>query len=214
MLPIHDLPVFLSAALLLNITPGSDMLYVAGTAASRGRAAGIAAALGVGVGCLVHVALGALGISALIVASEGAFTVLRLAGAAYLVWIGVGLWRRASAVAPLEALSAAPAGGGLAAVFRQGVWVNALNPKVALFFLALLPQFIVPSAGGQALAFVALGLLFDLGGTLVNLVVAVWVASARQRLGGRAGGAAGPWIRRISGSVFVALGLRLAFSGR
>lgn len=227
MVPVHDLGLFLAAALLLNLTPGPDMLYVGGTAAARGTRAGLAAALGIGAGCGVHVALGAVGVSALIASSPLAFTVLKIAGAGYLVAIGVSmLWRRrgtrrdvpgaapAAAVGPAtrdEASSPADAWGA----FRQGVWVNALNPKVALFFLALLPQFIVPSAPGQAWAFVVLGGLFTVGGTVVNLGVAAGAGALRRRWAGRPGaGRLAAWLDRAAGTLFVLLGLRLAFGAR
>lgn len=145
MLPIHDLAWFLSAALLLNLTPGPDMLYVAGTAATHGRRVGVAAALGIGLGCLVHVALAALGVSALIVASGWGFAALKIAGAAYVVFLGVMLWRRPAASA--AAADTTPSTRvTTASALAQGALINALNPKVALFFLALLPQFIDASA--------------------------------------------------------------------
>lgn len=216
--PVHDLPLFLAAALLLNLTPGPDMLYVAGTAAARGRRAGVAAALGIGAGCLLHVALGALGVSALIAASDRAFAALKWLGAAYLVWAGLALLRQRG-TAPAAAPDAAEAGGPGA--FWQGALINALNPKVALFFLALLPQFITPGASGmsQALAFVVLGLLFDIGGTLVNLAVALVLGRVSERLaaGQGAGGSRWPgfvWLQRAAGALFVALGLRLALGSR
>src|SRR4051812_45403343 len=165
-LAIHDLPLFAAAALLVNLTPGPDMLFVAGTGAARGVRHGVFAALGVGAGCLFHVALAALGLSALLAASATAFTLVKWIGAAYLVWIGLTmLFARggdsaqadssavasgqasADASAAASAASAASAGSsGLARVFWQGAATNALNPKVALFFLAFLPQFIVPGA--------------------------------------------------------------------
>lgn len=211
MLPVHDLALFAAAALLLNLTPGPDMLYVAGTAAARGTRAGVAAALGIGAGCGLHIALGALGVSALIAAWPAAFGALKALGAVYLMWAGVALWLRRGA----GHTAAAPQAGGAWRVFAQGALVNALNPKVALFFLALLPQFIDAGRPGQALAFVALGLLFDAGGTVVNVAVAVGAGGAGRRMAASERGAAvRAWLDRTAGTLFVALGLRLAFGAR
>jgi threonine/homoserine/homoserine lactone efflux protein len=207
---IHDVPLFLAAALLLNLTPGPDMLFVIGSSAAHGRRAGVMAALGVGVGCLLHMALAAIGLSALLAASALAFELVKWAGALYLVWIGIGmLRRRASPDGP--SVPAVPA----RRVFWQGAMTNALNPKVALFFLAFLPQFITPEASGQAAAFLVLGGLFDLGGTVVNVVVALLASGLRRRIA-RGGGAGhwGAWLQRVAGALFVGLGVRLAFSAR
>ena len=208
-LPVHHLVLFAAAALAVNLTPGPDMLFVLGTGATRGRRAGVMAALGVGAGCLVHVALAALGLSALLAASALAFSVVKWVGAAYLVWIGLGMLRRR----PVDTAQAAPHGDTRRRVFWQGALTNALNPKVALFFLAFLPQFIEPGASGQAAAFVALGLLFDAGGTLVNIVVA-WLAADLSRWLVSRGSSArwGALLQRAVGALFVGLGVRLALS--
>ena len=216
-LAVHDLPLFLTAALLVNLTPGPDMLFVAGSSAVHGRRAGVLAALGVGAGCLLHVALAAVGLSALLAASATAFAVVKWAGAAYLVWVGVSMLRaRARTDLPTtdQPAGASPAHGS-SRVFWQGAWTNALNPKVALFFLAFLPQFIVPSAPRQALSFLALGLVFTVGGVLVNIGVALLTHRVRQGLAGRSGRARfGLWLQRAAGALFVGLGLKLAFGSR
>lgn len=205
-LGLQHLPLFVAAALLLNVTPGPDMLFVAGNAAARGTRAGVAAALGVGLGCLLHVALAALGVSALLAASPAAFEAVRWLGAGYLVWAGVGLLRARAAGA-----TACVAGAGSArAAFWQGALTNALNPKVALFFLAFLPQFIEPGAPLAWLGMVVLGLLFDAGGTVVNLAVAAAAGRARATLALRPRALA--WMQRAIGALFVGLGLRLALS--
>jgi threonine/homoserine/homoserine lactone efflux protein len=210
---IHDLPLFVAAALLLNVTPGPDMLYVVGTSAARGARAGVAAALGIGAGCGLHIALAALGVSALIAASPLAFGALKWLGAAYLVWAGVALLRRRAADAPSSA--PLPERARVRGVFWQGALINALNPKVALFFLALLPQFIDVAAPGQAWAFVVLGLLFDAGGTAVNVAVALGVAGLRRRASRHTPAwRFGRWLERTAGLLFVALGLRLALGAR
>lgn len=208
-LGIHDLPLFVAAALLLNVTPGADLLYVIGNTAAGGRRAGMLAAPGIGAGCLCHVALAAVGLSALLAASDTAFTVVKWTGAAYLVWMGVAMLRSRG--------GAAPAGVAidLRQVFWRGVLTNALNPKVALFFLAFLPQFIVPHGAHQAIAFGLLGLLFTLSGTLVSLATAWMAGMARDRLAhsGRAGRWS-VWLQRAAGAVFVGLGVKLAVGGR
>lgn len=216
-LAIHDLPLFLTAALLVNLTPGPDMLFVAGSSAVHGRRGGVLAAFGVGAGCLLHVALAAVGLSALLAASATAFTLVKWVGAAYLVWVGISMLRtrgptEASTVGEPEATP--PRAGG-SRVFWQGAWTNALNPKVALFFLAFLPQFIEPGAPQQALSFLALGLVFTVGGVVVNVGVAVLTHRVRQGLAGRSGSAGfGAWLQRAAGALFVGLGLKLAFGSR
>jgi len=206
-LPVHDLALFAGAALLLNLTPGADMLFVAGTGAAHGRRAGLLAALGVGAGCALHTLLAAAGLSALIAASELAFNLVRWAGALYLVWLGLGLLRPRAARA-----ADAPRRGH---PFWQGALTNALNPKVALFFLAFLPQFIEAGAPGQAAALLVLGSLFNVGGTAVNLVVALAASRVARSLAGQtAGGGLGTWLQRACGALFVGLGVRLAVGSR
>ena len=203
-----DLALFVFAGLLLNVTPGPDTLYILGRTAAQGLRGGAVAALGIGAGCFVHIIAAAVGLSALLAASATAFTLLKWIGAAYLVYVGVMLLRtRAQAIEPAPALRAA----ALRSVFAQGFLTNALNPKVALFFLAFLPQFIDPGAANKALAFLFLGCLFNLNGTLWNLLVA-WSAA---RLTGRLRGAPGfsLWLNRSVGALFVFFGLRLARAG-
>ena len=212
-LGVHDLPLFAAAALLLNVTPGPDMLFVAGCAAARGRRAGVQAALGVGVGCLLHIALAAVGLSALMAAAALAFGVVKWLGAAYLVWCGIGMLRSRKGE---DTAAAMPGQGGGRSPFWQGALTNALNPKVALFFLAFLPQFIDPAAGQRAIGFLALGLVFDAGGTAVNIAVALLASGIREHLAQRSGAhqRLGAWLRRGVGALFVGLGLRLALSER
>ncbi|GJG85984.1 RhtB family transporter [Gemmatimonadetes bacterium T265] len=204
---LHALLLFVAAGLALNVTPGPDMLYVAARGAAAGRAAGVASAFGIATGTLVHIALVAGGLAALLAAVPVAYTVVRLAGAAYLVSLGLRalLWPSG-----LTERTLAPASRW--AVFRQGVVTNVLNPKVALFFLAFLPQFVDPARGSPARQVLALGLLFNTTGTLVNLAVALGAsrASARLRRSGRAARA----MERATGALFVGLGVRLAVAGR
>jgi threonine/homoserine/homoserine lactone efflux protein len=206
----HSLALFLAAGLALNLTPGPDMLYVAARGANEGRAAGVVSALGIGVGTLVHVTLVAAGLAALLAAVPVAYLALRLGGAGYLVYLGV------RALRGMPHTSAAPlAPAPLSAIFRQGVITNVLNPKVALFFLAFLPQFVDPARGNPALQIIALGLLFDVSGTLVNLAVALASSRIATRLrGAGAAGGAGHTIQRVTGGLFIALGARLAYGAR
>ena len=209
--------LFIAAGLLLNLTPGSDVLYIVTNALRSGARAGVVAALGITAGCFVHIFAAALGVSALMAASSTAFTFLKWAGAAYLVVVGLRmLLARAPAAQEVLAtdLIAARAGitwaGGLKRIFFQGFWTNALNPKVALFFLAFVPQFIAPDVVNKPLAFLLLGLLFNFNGLWVNVgwaVTAAWMAS---RLGAVRAGM--HWLERAAGLMFIGFGIRLALS--
>jgi threonine/homoserine/homoserine lactone efflux protein len=168
------------------------------------------AALGIGAGCCVHILAAALGLSALLSASAAAFTAVKLIGAAYIVYLGVSLWRTASR-SP-AAPSAPPLRAPLHVVFVQGVLTNVLNPKVALFFLAFLAQFVDPDASHKLLAFLFLGLVFNFNGTLWNLLVAWSAAKVGACVAARA--RAAKWLSRLGGTAFMLLGLKLALSER
>jgi threonine/homoserine/homoserine lactone efflux protein len=206
MLGIHDFWLFVASGLLLNVTPGPDTAFIVGRGLQFGWRGGAAAALGVSAGCLVHVGAAAIGLSALLMASTLAFAAVKLIGAAYLIWLGIGM------LLTREAGFAAAADDGPAVrpvqVFRQGALTNALNPKVALFFLAFLPQFVDADAPHKALAFLVLGLIFVANGTLYCLALAAFAARAADRL--RRSGRVMLWINRGLGALFVALGLRVA----
>jgi threonine/homoserine/homoserine lactone efflux protein len=198
---------FLVAALLLNLAPGPDMMYVLGRSMGQGRRAGIVSALGIFVGCLFHLFAAALGLAALLRTSPLLFHLVRLAGAGYLVYLGIKLiWdaKRALAGANIQQ-------DGLRRIFLQGVITNVLNPKVAIFFIAFLPQF-VDTRGSIALQVLLLGMIFDVGGTLVNLGVAVAAGGLGDRLGRSANLV--KWQRRLTGSLFIGLGLRVGLSPR
>lgn len=211
----HQLLLFIAAGLLLNLTPGPDVLYIVTHALRRGARAGVVAALGITAGCFVHIFAAALGVSALLAASATAFTVLKWVGAAYLVYVGVKmlLARRSTAFAPDAARSAAfdtVRAVDLKSIFVQGFGTNALNPKVALFFLAFVPQFIAPDVQNKALAFLLLGLLFNFNGLWVNIGWALLAAWAVRRVAAVQRGM--HWLERAAGALFVAFGLKLAFS--
>ncbi len=205
MLGIHDFTLFVGSALLLNLTPGADMLYVMSRAANGGAGNGLAATAGIGTGCLVHTTLAALGLSALLAASARAFLLVRLAGACYLVALGVGLLlKRSPSGAPDPGT---PPKHDIWRAYRQGVLVNALNPKVGLFFLAFLPQFIQPH-GFTLLPFMLLGCVFVGTSSVVNAAVA-FAAAPLRRWTARSG-AALRWPRRLLGIAFIGFGLKLA----
>ena len=203
MLGIQDLPLFIVAGLALNITPGQDTIYIIGRSAAGGLRAGVAAALGIGAGCLIHVGAAVLGLSALLASSAPLFNAMKLAGAAYLGWVALGMlnsaWQRARAAGPTgtapgrtqmrpDPVASRPAPPHLPAAdpaafwptLRQGCLTNVLNPKVALFFLAFLPQFVSRDAVHPALAMAVLGAIFCLNGTLWCLFVA-WSAARLAR---------------------------------
>ena len=206
---VHDLAFFIVAGLLLNVSPGPDTLYIAGRSATQGFRAGAVAALGIFAGCFVHIAAAAIGLSALIMASAEAFLVVKLVGAAYLAYVGLTMLLSRSTDAGEEKPRLVPA--RLSTVFWQGCLTNALNPKVALFFLAFVPQFIGADAPHKALAFAALGVLFNVNSVFWNLFVA-W--SAHRMAGGVRRGKAALWINRSIGAMFVAMGVRLALFER
>jgi RhtB (resistance to homoserine/threonine) family protein len=203
--------LFVLAGLLLNLTPGPDVLYIVTNALRSGARAGVVAGLGITAGCFVHVFAAAVGVGALLAASATAFTMLKWLGAAYLLWVGVRLLlvRAASPSADLQALARMQPPSSLAAVFRGGFLTNVLNPKVAIFFLAFVPQFIAPDTEQKALAFVLLGTLFNVNSVAVNsgwALAAAWMArhGAVQR--------GMHWLDRVAGALFVAFGLKLALS--
>jgi len=206
-LGIHDLWLFILSGLLLNITPGPDTAYIIGRSLQLGWRGGAAAVSGISVGCLVHVFGAAIGLSALLMASSAAFTVLKWAGAAYLLFTGVQmLLSRSRPLADTASLGSDQT--SLARVFWQGALTNVLNPKVALFFLAFLPQFVAAESSHKTLAFLALGLIFITSGTLWCFAIAAFAARAAGRIRRSAGAMA--WINRTLGGLFVYLGIRVA----
>lgn len=214
-MPIDQLLLFMAAGLLLNLTPGPDVLYIVTQAVRQGLRAGCVAALGITAGCFVHIFAAAVGVSALMLASATAFTVLKWIGAAYLVYVGTRmLLSRAPApgaddLASTQVVTQADA-QSLKTIFLRGFWTNTLNPKVALFFLAFLPQFIAPTVEHKPLAFLLLGLLFNFDAMWVNLgwaAAAVWLARKAGGLQARM-----HWLDRVAGALFVAFGLKLALT--
>lgn len=207
----QHLLLFIAAGWLLNLTPGPDVLYIVTNSLRSGARAGVVAGLGITAGCFVHIFGAALGVGALLAASATAFTVLKWIGAAYLLWVGVKLLfaRAPQAATDLRALAASAPAASLGKIFMGGFWTNVLNPKVAIFFLAFVPQFIAPEAGNKALAFILLGCLFNLNAIPVNsgwALAAAWMARAGAVQRGM------HWLDRAAGAMFIAFGVRLAMS--
>ena len=205
----HDLWLFVLSGWLLNVSPGPDTLYIVGRSTTLGWRAGAIAALGIGAGTLVHIFAAALGLSALLSASAAAFTVVKLVGAGYLLYVGVTLIRSANAK-PSPASTAGPRAATMRGIFLQGFLTNVLNPKVALFFLAFLPQFVGSEAASKPLAFLLLGVIFDVNGTIWNLGVAWSAARLSSRFA--SGAQFKRWFNRCIGGVFIFIGIRLALA--
>lgn len=204
LLTLPQFTAFLGAAVLVALAPGPDNLMVLSLGMARGRKAGVAFGLGCALGCLNHTLLAAIGVSALIAASPIAFNALRIIGGAYLVWLGVQALRNARPVgAPAAQVAREPAGR----LFAKGLVANAINPKVILFFLAFLPQFVHGVRGGAAWQILQLGLVFTLASVLVFGAIGWFAGGIGERLARRP--AIGLWLDRSAGAVFVALGVRL-----
>jgi threonine/homoserine/homoserine lactone efflux protein len=205
MLGIHHYWLFIATAILLVITPGQDTFFILGRSLAGGRSAGISAALGITAGSVIHTFAAALGLSALLATSPYAFMAVKFAGAGYLIYIGVrALLTRAKSLAGDDS----PTDAGHWSAFRQGILSNVLNPKVALFFLALMPQFIDASSTNKVAAFLALGMTFVTLGVIWCLVLAVAAAKLRGTLLRRPSMA--NVLNKVAGTMFIALGLKLA----
>jgi RhtB (resistance to homoserine/threonine) family protein len=203
--------LFIAAGWLLNLTPGPDVLYIVSNSLRSGAKAGVVAGLGITAGCFVHIFAAALGVSALLATSATAFAVLKYIGAAYLLWIGVKilLAKKPSATPDLMTQAAAGKARDLKAVFVSGFLTNVLNPKVAIFFLAFVPQFIAPDAGNKALVFVILGVIFNINALPVNFgwaFAAAWMARRDAVQRGM------HWLDRVAACMFIGFGLKLALS--
>lgn len=207
MFGIHDLPLFIVSGLLLNIMPGPDSLLIMTRSATQGWRAGVAAVMGICTGTMVHVLAAAVGLSAILATSATAFMVVKYVGAAYILYMAIGLLlsKRKDAAAAIT-VPALP----YRKIFAQGLLTNVLNPKVALFFLAFVPQFIDAGAASKPLAFVILGCIFNVNGMLWSVFLAVFTGLASARLKVAPGVAL--WLNRVTGGLFVWLGIKLALS--
>ncbi|HTI16694.1 MAG TPA: LysE family translocator [Trinickia sp.] len=213
MFGIVHFPLFVAAVFLLNVTPGPDTAYIVGRSVAQGRGAGLMSALGISAGCCVHTLACAFGLTALIAASATAFTVIKLAGAIYLIYLGVRLIlaspaKKAGVASEARQASSPVAPKPLKQLFVQGFCTNVLNPKVVLFFVSFFPQFVAANSEHKALTFLLLGAVFIVMSTVWNSFVA-WIAGGvTQRLGGKP--SIKKWLDRFVGSAFVGLGLKLA----
>jgi threonine/homoserine/homoserine lactone efflux protein len=211
MFGIHNLTLFIISGLLLNIAPGPDSILIMTRSATQGWRAGSVAAFGIGTGTLVHIAAAAFGLSALLAASATGFLIVKMTGAAYLLYIGVSmlLARKKPQVATTVFDSAATVAPlGYRKIYLQGFLTNVLNPKVGIFFLAFVPQFISADADNKALAFIVLGLIFNVNGMLWCNFLAVFTAAASRSF--KVGNGMTLWLNRLIGALFVSFGLKLA----
>ncbi|SHH72079.1 LysE family translocator [Massilia sp. CF038] len=207
MFGIHDLPLFILSGLMLNILPGPDSLLIMTRSATQGWRAGVAAVMGICTGTMVHVLAAAVGLSAILATSATAFMVVKYIGAAYILYMAIGLLlskrkdaETAIVVPPLPYKK----------IFAQGLLTNVLNPKVALFFLAFVPQFIDAGASSKPLAFIILGCIFNFNGMLWSVALAVFTGLASARL--KVAPGVSLWLNRVTGGLFVWLGIKLALS--
>ena len=208
MLGIENFIVFVGAGILLNLYPGPDTLYIVGRSISQGRTAGVLAVLGISTGALFHTALGALGFSVILATSAYAFMIIKFLGALYLIIQGIRMimekgknnLKSNGEVKTLQRFK----------IYRQGAITNILNPKVALFFLAFIPQFISGNSPNKTLSFILLGFVFITTGTLWCLIVAVFSSFISQKL--RSSPLISRWLLKINGVLYICLGLRLAIS--
>ncbi|TDK43764.1 LysE family translocator [Antarcticimicrobium luteum] len=196
---------FVPAALALNLTPGADMMFCLGQGLRSGRGPAVAASAGIAAGGMVHVTLAGLGLGAAVAALPWLFDVIRWAGVAYLLYLAWGAWRSGPARDGAPPVPASRA-------FRAGFVVNLTNPKVILFVLAFIPQFVTPQAGPVLAQFLIFGAVLSLGGFVVNALVGLFAGQAGERL--FASPRVSLWLGRLSGGIFAALALRLAILER
>ena len=202
-----SLLLFMTGAILLLLVPGPAVLYIISRSIGHGRPAGLVSAMGIAAGSLVHVAAATLGLSALLVSSAAAFQLVKYAGAAYLIYLGIRTLRSGDA----GVLRPAYGQRSLGNLFGQGVLVNLLNPKTALFFLAFLPQFVDPSRGHATLQILELGVLFSLTGWMSDSVWALLAGTFAAKIRGNV--RLRRTQRNVAGGALIALGLASAFSG-
>jgi threonine/homoserine/homoserine lactone efflux protein len=196
---------FVPAALALNLTPGADMMFCLGQGLRSGARPAIAASAGISTGSMVHVTLAGLGLGATVAAMPWLFDVIRWVGVAYLLWLALGAIR--GAAAPAQAVTILPA-----RAFRTGLIVNLTNPKVILFVLAFIPQFVVPEAGPIVMQFLIFGSVLAVGGLVINALIGIFAGGVGHRLTGSPGLARG--LGYVTGGIFTALALRLAMMER
>ncbi len=204
---IPDLVLFTSAALMLNLTPGNDMMFVLGQSLRSGARTGIAASFGIATGSLVHLCLVALGLAAVLGRHPAVFEGIRYAGVAYLVWIA---WKTLKASPIADAAEGLPR--SVFSAWRDGTLVNLLNPKIIVFMFAFLPPFIRPENGSPLLQLFILGMIFNIGGTAINILVACSAGKIGKHL--TSDERLAHWFRRASALIFIGLAARIAFEKR
>ena len=206
MFGIENFFIFLTTGILLNLYPGPDSLYIIGRSISQGRLAGVFAVLGIITGAFVHTIVGAIGLSAILLTSARAFMIVKYAGAAYLIYQAVLMLK--DSFADRSDNPAEVPRKSLSRIYKQGAITNILNPKVALFFMALIPQFISPASPNKALSFIILGLVFITTGTIWCLILALSASYFSQRF--RKNSRTAKWMLRANAGLFTYLGIRLA----
>ena len=208
MLGTQNLSLFLVSCILLNLTPGQDTMYILGRSIAQGRKAGLISVMGIMSGVLIHTSLTALGLSAILATSAVAFSIVKFAGAGYLIWIGIDFLRSSEHNDKVENVEKEQL--GTLTIYRQGVLTNVLNPKVSLFFLSFLPQFVDPRAEFIFTPFVVLGLIFFTTGSLWCTVLVFGSTWLTDKVQNRA--SVGGILKKLTGTLFVGLGVKLAFS--
>lgn len=208
MFGIRNFSLFLVSCVLLNITPGQDTMYIVGRSVAQGRKAGIFSTFGIMSGILIHTLLAALGLSVVLATSSLAFSIVKYIGAGYLIWIGIGFIRTGGHHQELEAVE----GEQLRPwkVYRQGVLTNLLNPKVALFFLSFLPQFVDPQVDFVFVSFLTLGMVFFTTGSIWCTVLVFGSSWLMDRF--RTSTEMGRILKKLTGTLFVGLGIKVALS--
>jgi threonine/homoserine/homoserine lactone efflux protein len=208
MFGIINLPAFILAAILLILTPGADTMYIVGRSMAQGKKAGIYSALGISTGILCHTTFVAFGLSLIVARSAMAFDVIKYAGAVYLVYLGVKM----ALARPDIKFEADKRRVSTRKLYASGVLTNVLNPKVALFFLVFLPQFVKTSYAHSPLPFIILGVIFVIPGTVWSIILAISSAKLSGTISQNS--KITLWLNRITGGVFIGLGLKLALIGR
>lgn len=197
---------FLVAGILLNLTPGSDTMYILSRSVAHGKKAGILSALGISTGSLIHTICAALGLSILLTESQTAFNIVKYLGAAYLVFLGIkAIFTKSSPQSTTKPTENVVKGRK---IYLSGILTNVLNPKVALFYLAFLPQFIDPDYSSPYISFILLGIAFTATGTIWCLILAIFSSSLSGKI--RTNHKIKLWLDRITGLVFISLGRKLA----
>ena len=205
---IQDFSLFLISCILLNLTPGQDTMYIVGRSIAQGKKAGVLSTFGIMSGVLIHTLLAALGLSAILATSSLAFSIVKYLGAGYLIWIGIGFIRSGGNHEPTDISAKEPLKP--MAIYRQGVLTNLLNPKVALFFLSFLPQFVDPQVEFIFVSFMLLGMVFFTTGSIWCMVLAISASCLTDRF--RNQPSMGGPLKKLTGILLVALGFRLAFA--